>query len=146
MARIRLERGQLGRTIQGEARRALRNRAPQVLNRAKILAPVDTGRLRASGKIVYSSTFGFRPKATIVFDVDYAAAVHDGSKPHQIRPKTRRVKQSNGKFKGGVLRFQVGGRVVYATVVNHPGTKGKPFLDRALREVAAPAGYSIRNV
>src|SRR5688572_23396005 len=72
--RARLDRGQLGRVIQGEGRRALRVRAPQVLNRAKILAPVDTGRLRASGKVVYSSTFGFRPKATIVFDVEIGRA------------------------------------------------------------------------
>lgn len=135
MARLNLDRGQLGRTIQGEARRALRNRAPQVLNRAKILAPVRTGRLRASGKIVYSSTFGFRPKATIVFDVDYAEMVHNGTRPHRISPKRP----------GGVLRFRMGGRVVYAKYVNHPGTKARPFLDRALREIASPAGYRIRN-
>lgn len=95
-----------------------------MLNRARILAPVDTGRLRSSGKIVYSSFFGFRPKATIIFDVDYAAFVNDGTRPHIIRPRTAKA-----------LRFTVGGRVVYAKVVNHPGTRAKPFLDRALREV-----------
>lgn len=132
MARVRLDRGQLGRVIKGESRKALRLRAPQVLNRAKILAPVDTGRLRASGKISYSGLFSFRPKATIVFDVDYAQMVNDGTRPHAIRPKN-----------ASVLRFVVGGRVVYAKVVHHPGTRANPFLDRALREVVGGRGWQI---
>lgn len=134
MARVRLDRPGLTRTIQGEGRRALRQRAPQVLNRARILAPVDTGRLRSSGKIEYSGFFTFRPKATVRFDVDYAQAVNDGSAPHIIRP--RRAK---------ALRFVVGGRVVYAKVVHHPGTRGTRFLDRALREVLRPHGWDITN-
>lgn len=134
MARVRLDRGQMSRVIQGEARRVLRLRAPQVLNRARVLAPVDTGRLRSSGEIVYSGFFGFRQKATIVFRVEYAEAVHNGTRPHVIRPKRA----------GGVLRFQIGGRTVYAKYVNHPGTKGKPFLDRAVREVMGGiAGWNV---
>lgn len=132
MARVRLDRGQLGRVIKGESRKALRLRAPQVLNRAKILAPVDTGRLRASGKISYSGLFSFRPKATIVFDVDYAQMVNDGTRPHVIRPKN-----------ASVLRFVVGGRVVYAKVVHHPGTRANPFLDRALREVVGGTRWHV---
>lgn len=132
MARVRLDRGQLGRVIKGESRKALRLRAPQVLNRAKILAPVDTGRLRASGKVSYSGLFSFRPKATIVFDVDYAQMVNDGTRPHVIRPKNAKV-----------LRFVVGGRVVYAKVVHHPGTRANPFLDRALREVVGGTRWHV---
>lgn len=133
MARVRLDRGQLSRVIQGEARRVLRQRAPQVLSRAKILAPVDTGRLRSSGRIQYSSFFGFRPKATIIFAVDYAEFVNNGTRPHIIRPKNAKV-----------LRFTVGGQVVYAKVVHHPGTKAKPFLDRAVREVMGGiAGWNV---
>ena len=105
-----------------------------MLNRAKILAPVDTGRLRASGKIQYSGLFSFRPKATIIFDVDYAAAVNDGTRPHEIRPRNAQA-----------LRFRIGGRVVYARVVHHPGTRPNPFLDRALREVTRPAGWTVTN-
>lgn len=132
MARVSLDRGQLGRVIKGESRKALRLRAPRVLNRAKILAPVDTGRLRASGKVSYSGLFTFRPKATIVFDVDYAQAVNDGTRPHVIRPRNARV-----------LRFVVGGQVVYAKFVNHPGTRANPFLDRALREVVGGTRWHV---
>lgn len=134
MARVRLDRGQMSRIIQGESRRAIRQRAPQVLNRAKILAPVDTGRLRASGKIRYSGLFSFRAKATVFFDVDYAKAVHDGTRPHVIRPRNAQV-----------LRFVVGGRVVYAKVVHHPGTRARPYLDRALREIVGGQGWRVTD-
>lgn len=50
--------------------------------------------------------------------------VHNGTPRHIIRPRRR----------GGFLRFQVGGRVVYARVVNHPGYRGDPFMTRALRD------------
>lgn len=50
--------------------------------------------------------------------------VHDGTRRHIIRPRNP----------GGVLRFQVGGRIVFAKVVNHPGYRGDPFLTDALRD------------
>jgi len=34
-----------------------------------------------------------------------------------------------------MLRFKVGGRIVYTNAVMHPGTKPNPYLRRALREV-----------
>jgi hypothetical protein len=107
--------------------------ARRVVQRAKILAPVDTGRLRASIRVERRSILGFRNRWTIGSDVDYAPMVHDGTRPHIIRPKNAKA-----------LRFRVNGRVVYARVVRHPGTRARPFLDRALREVAAARGYDFR--
>lgn len=66
-------------------------------------------------------------------DLEYAGFVNDGTSPHIIRPRRAQV-----------LRFNVGGRTVYAKVVHHPGTRARPFLDRALREVAAQRGYTFR--
>lgn len=102
------------------------------MNRAKVLAPVDTGRLRASIRIESRRNLALRTVYTVGSDVEYAAAVHDGTAPHVIRPRRAQA-----------LRFRVGGRIVYARVVNHPGTRGRPFLDRALREVAAARGYRV---
>lgn len=107
--------------------------ARQVVARAKVLAPVDTGRLRANIRVERRSFFGLRSRWTIGSDVEYAPMVHDGTRPHIIRPKNAKA-----------LRFRVGGRIVYARVVRHPGTRARPFLDRALREVAAARGYSFR--
>lgn len=103
------------------------------MNRAKILTPVDTGRLRASLRMEFRRTYTLRPMVTIGTDVNYASYVHDGTRPHRIEPRSA----------GGVLRFQMGGRTVYARYVNHPGTRARPFLDRALRETAAARGYTF---
>lgn len=55
----------------------------------------------------------------------HTVLVHNGSRAHVIRPRRT----------GGVLRFVIGGRVVYARRVNHPGYKGDPFLVKALEQV-----------
>lgn len=113
----------------------LRTVGPLVVNRAKILAPVDTGRLRASiGPAQYRRTWTLRPQVTISVGVNYAEMVHDGTRPHIIRPRNAQA-----------LRFMVGGRVVYARVVHHPGTRPRPFLDRAIREVTAGRGYTVTD-
>lgn len=143
MARVRLDRASLNRSIRGASRRELETTARQVMNRAKILAPVDTGRLRASIRIESRRLLTLRSVYTIGSDVSYAPMVHDGTRPHQIRPK-RAYTLSRGRKPA--LRFLVGGRVVYARVVNHPGTKARPFLDDALRQIAGGKGYDIRGV
>ena len=59
-----------------------------------------------------------------VINVRHPAALYvtGGTRPHVIRPRRAQA-----------LRFTVGGRVVYARVVMHPGTKPNDFLRRALR-------------
>lgn len=95
---------------------------------------MDTGRLRASIKADPPRIFSLRGSVTVGSNVEYAGYVNDGTGPHVIRPRTKQF-----------LKFKVGGRTVYAKVVNHPGTRANPFLDRALREVAAQRGYTFRQ-
>ncbi|WP_327592444.1 hypothetical protein [Streptomyces chartreusis] len=59
-----------------------------------------------------------------IIKVEHPAAIYvlNGTRPHRIVPRTAKA-----------LRFTVGGQVVYATVVNHPGTKANNFLKEALR-------------
>lgn len=45
-----------------------------------------------------------------------------GTRPHQIRPRTRQV-----------LKFTTKRGTVFARVVNHPGTKPNDFMTKALR-------------
>lgn len=52
----------------------------------------------------------------------YAPAVHDGSVPHEIRPRRGRK----------ALRFAVAGGYAFAKVVRHPGTRARPFMSEAL--------------
>jgi hypothetical protein len=48
--------------------------------------------------------------------------VINGTRPHIIRP-----------VRAKALRFTIGGRVVYAAIVHHPGTTANNFLAAALR-------------
>ena len=107
--------------------------APQVQARAKILVPVDTGRLRASILLRISDLYN-NPQGKIYSVVNYAPYVNNGTRPHVIRPRRA----------GGTLRFRVGGMTVYAREVHHPGTSPRPFLDRALREISAERGWRYR--
>ncbi|MER5705988.1 HK97 gp10 family phage protein [Streptomyces sp. NPDC002122] len=132
MARLRLDRAALNRTFRATSRSEGEIAARQVVARAKILAPVDTGRLRASIRVERRSTFGLRQRWTVGSDVEYAPMVNDGTRPHVIRPRTKKA-----------LKFKMGGKTVYAKVVHHPGTRANPFLDRALADVARSRGYSI---
>lgn len=129
---MRLDRAALNRTFSATSRSEGEIAARQVVARAKVLAPVDTGRLRASIRVERRSFFGLRQRWTVGSDVDYAPMVNDGTRPHIIRPKRAKA-----------LRFNVGGKVVFARVVHHPGTRARPFLDRALADVARSRGYSI---
>jgi hypothetical protein len=102
--------------------------------RAVVRAPVDKGSLRARRTTRLVSAGGRLVRCEVSFNVDYAAAVHDGTRPHVIVPRNRKV-----------LRFKVGGKIVYARRVNHPGTRPRPFLRQALADVAAGEGFVVQN-
>lgn len=104
------------------------------MNRSKILTPVNTGRLRASERLVYNLS-GANPSFKVATNVEYAPYVHDGTRPHVIRPRRRQA-----------LKFRVGGMTVFAKFVNHPGNRARPFFDRALIEVARMRGWVVRTV
>ena len=101
----------------------------RVFNRANVLTPVDTGNLRAHNQM---RTNRGRLTGEIWNDTTYAPAVHDGSKAVTIRPRSKRA-----------LRFKVDGKVVFATRVTLPARRGRPWLYRALKEVAAQTGYQF---
>ena len=58
--------------------------------------------------------------------VHYARFVHDGTKPHEIKPKKRRA-----------LRIPTGTGFAFRKKVRHPGTAPRPFMTVA-RDAIAP--------
>jgi hypothetical protein len=94
---------------------------------AKGIVPVRTGRLRAS---IHSDpvrrTGPWRVDSGISADAPYAAPVHEGARPHVIRPRNARA-----------LRFEIDGKVVFARRVNHPGQRAQPFLSTAVERVVS---------
>lgn len=79
------------------------------------------------------SQTGLRIRGDVFNNTKYALAVHEGTKPHIIRARKRKA-----------LKFDVGGRTVYASSVRHPGTKAQPFLSDALRfALSAQDGWRV---
>ena len=74
-------------------------------------------------------------KATVTVGKDYGVFVEEGTRAHIIKPKNK-----------SFLRFYIGGNPVFAKKVNHPGTKAKPFLEPALKEVEESFISNIKEV
>lgn len=138
---LSLNRAAVEQVAERAALRLVTDTTRRVLNRAIILTPVRRGRLRAGNQMrVKKDAAGI--VGEVFNDTAYAAAVHNGTRPHRITPKRAKVlrfkatKPASGKRKRK-------GNIVYTRYVNRPGTKGRPWLATALREVAGPAGFRV---
>ncbi len=105
----------------------------KILNRARVLTPVRTGTLRASLRMTVT-VVGDDVVGTVSTPTRYGQFVHDGTKPHVILPKAKKA-----------LKFRMKGATVFARKVRHPGTKARPFLWRAVQEIAPGDDYEIRR-
>ncbi len=126
LGRVTVNRSALRRLVEARAgSRAggdLDARAARVAREARRLVGKDTLDLMKSIRVERGPGYrdivaGKRGTRTAAYVIPH----HDGSEPHVIRP--RRAK---------ALRFVIGGRVVFAARVNHPGSPGTRFLTRAL--------------
>lgn len=87
----------------------------------------------------------------------YAANVEDGTSAHVILPRDfstapprsrvtgRRSPADPGAGRGTALRFQVGGKTVFARKVKHPGTKSMPFMMPAAKHAEAVIERETEN-
>jgi len=116
-----LNEPELTRQVGEIAKRRMESLQRRIANQARQDVPVKTGNL---GRTIREGEVRFVGPAVVSGYVEatapYAAAVHEGSRPHVIRPRTKQY-----------LRFDVGGRTVFAKMVRHPGTKARPFLRNA---------------
>lgn len=127
----------------------------RVLNRAEVRAPVRFGVLRGSHSMTMQAT-RTTVAGRVYVGADYAEMVHNGTAPHTIRAK-----------RAGALAFKMGGVQVFVPkkptkwgglrkgktgkvflwvgkgYVRHPGTKARPWLYQALREVATLADFQV---
>jgi hypothetical protein len=131
--KLQINRSELQRVGMDEARRAVNRVVRRTYTRSQALTPVDTGNLRASGRMDLGSDRGSVVIGGVTYAAEYAAAVHNGRRALTIRAKKP----------GGRLRFKVGGRVVFAREVRQPARAARPFLAQALREVAGQEGFGV---
>jgi hypothetical protein len=100
----------------GSVGRHLRKIGLEILGGARAMVGVRSGNLRRSlhmrqglrGRVQY---------VTVGSNLRYAEAHHEGTRAHRITPRD-----------GRVMRFNVGGTVVYARRIDHPGTKPRKYL------------------
>jgi len=119
--------GELTAALDDELHRSLAISADMVEREAKLIAPRRTGALHDSIRAT-PPTGSFASgtlESGVQADAPHASPVHDGSRPHVIRP-----------IYGRALAFPVGGQMVFARRVNHPGNAPQPFLDHALESRA----------
>ncbi|MEU5834468.1 hypothetical protein ABZ820_12460 [Streptomyces diacarni] len=119
---VRVDPGRIARLLRARgslAERGLRQRTEKVARIAERKAPGTMG-----AYIDWKVSPGPRGlQGIIVCDHPAVHYVLNGTRPHVIRP--RRAK---------ALRFDAGGRTVFAKVVHHPGTRANNFLGAAVRE------------
>jgi predicted transcriptional regulator len=105
----------------------------RVLNRSKVLCPVDQGNLRASHQFRIKQSKN-RIKGEVFTKVKYALAVHEGRRAIVIRPKHKQA-----------LAFTWHGQQFVRKWVHQPARAGKPWMRDALREVAAQEGWKMQS-
>ncbi len=118
---IRVDQGAIRRLLRsrsGPARRKLAARVDRIADIARTEAPGSMGQYIDTR--IDEGPGGLQ--GVITCDHPKVRLVLEGTRPHIIRP--RRAK---------ALRFEVGGEVVFARKVRHPGTRPNNFLARALR-------------
>lgn len=101
-------------------RRALRRShdltALELWGNLQEFSPQDHGRLAGSWTLQKKGNM----YSTVGTSVKYALVQNDGSDPYEIFPRT-----------SSALRFSVGGSVIYAKRVRHPGIKGKKYIEKS---------------
>jgi hypothetical protein len=105
----------------------------KVLNRARVMTPVDTGNLRASHQFKIRSSAN-KITGEVFTKVKYALPVHEGRRPVVIYPKHKQA-----------LAFVWHGQPMVRKWVSQPARRGRPWLRDALREVAASEGYKMQS-
>jgi hypothetical protein len=118
---INIDQSRLQRFVSavgGPGDRLLRRKAERVAELARVYA-APHGSIASGISVEQDGPRRYK----VLSSNEHTLLVHNGSRAHRILPRRA----------GGVLRFNVGGRVVFARAVNHPGYRGDPFLTRALR-------------
>lgn len=118
---LRIEPGRVSRLLRlpgGLVERDIRRRTERVAAAARREAPGSMKDGIRSGM----SRRGREASGFVTSTHPATIYVISGTRPHVIRP-----------VRAAALRFTVGGRVVFAKVVHHPGTQANDFLTRALR-------------
>lgn len=103
-----------------------------LISMVKAEAPVQTGRLL---KGISGRTLSNPTRTIVTSSAPYTKYVIGGTRPHMIYPRNARA-----------LSFTIGGRRVFASRVQHPGTKPNPFHERAFKKAGGLVQGVLRKI
>jgi HK97 gp10 family phage protein len=126
-ARIHVDEAELGNQLALPMMKTAAKVTRRISAQAKMNAPVDTGNLaRSIDEDPITFVTPFHIDTGVTAHANYARYVHEGTRPHIIRPRHAQA-----------LRFKIGSQVIFAASVRHPGTRARPFLRNAAIAVAS---------
>jgi len=126
MAKLTIDEPALQSVVMGRLEVFAREFVDAASSAARAAAPVRTGELKGSIRPQEVRRTGpWRLETGVAAVAAHAVYVHEGTRPHVIRPRNARA-----------LRFEAGGRIVFAKRANHPGQRAQPFLAEAVRRTA----------
>lgn len=109
----------LRQKVTTRARQAQVLAAADMRTRYRTAAPYAKGDTQASVDVINFTASPSELRCTAVATTPQARYTDEGTTAHTIRPRNKKA-----------LRFRVGGRIVFAKVVNHPGNKGTGWFSR----------------
>lgn len=139
MATIKSHRQEILRQLEADMEAYMDLASEIIVGEQKVLCPVDKGDLRAACQWRNDG----RLHRQLFNNLEYAADVEFGSKPHVIRPKVKKAlafqaaaAQDIGSRKslyrnrksGKLQKTKTANTMVIVTKVQHPGTPAQPFM------------------
>jgi len=116
-----------GRGIEMSTQQIIMQAAQRVQSEAQTMAPVKSGRLRNSISIKYPDNHS----AIIGPQVEYGVYQEFGTGTRGEFPGT--MYEIKSKKPGGLLKFKVGNKTVYARTVKHPGVRPRAYMRGGLQ-------------
>lgn len=114
--------------IRNRATFAVREASPRLRQKIQATSPVETNRMKINSQVTPQGL-----TARVRIATPYASFVREGTQPHVIRPRTKKMLAFFWPQAPAGMRRLPDGRVL-ARSVNHPGTSPNPWYDDALAE------------
>lgn len=118
----------LRRTVASRAQRAQVLAAVDMKTAYRRASPYEKGDTQRSVDVINFTIGPAQLTCTAVATTPQAKFTDEGTEPHVIRPRTKKV-----------LRFRYRGRIVFAKVVNHPGNRGTHWFSELGRREWGPS-------
>lgn len=122
-----------------EAKKEIDGLVVWALERVKKKTPVDAGATRAAWRVVRHRTVGNAWRWSIRNPTKVSLWLEEGTPPHEIpRP--------GESLSGQAMRFEIGGEVIFAKRVQHPGTKPLGMMATTVPEIERRANKMVKRI